>query len=79
MNADSRARRAEAARALQNADGRGLHAAVVDLLEAEMAEAQEEMASADDTITIWRAQGRVAAARSLLVAITPRSAGQGEP
>ncbi|WP_165072815.1 hypothetical protein [Desulfovibrio sp. ZJ200] len=75
MNADSRARRADAVRALQKAHGQGLHTALIDLLEAEIAEAQEEMESADQNITIWRAQGRAAGARSLLAAITPRNAG----
>lgn len=75
MMADIRSRKADAACALQKADGQGLHTAVVDLLEAEIAEAHEEMESADDNITIWRAQGRATAARSLLAAITPRKAG----
>lgn len=71
----NRSRRAEAACVLQNAYGQGVYTALVDLLETELAEAHEEMASASDTVTIWRAQGRVAEVRNLLASITPRNAG----
>lgn len=75
MKTDIRVRRADAVCALQKAHGQGLYTALTDLLEAELAEAQEEMESAGDDITIWRAQGRAAGARNLLAAITPRNAG----
>lgn len=75
MKADIRARRADAVCVLQKAHGQGLYAALTDLLETELAEAHEEMESASDNITIWRAQGRAAVARNMLFAITPRNAG----
>ena len=54
--------------------GQGSYQAVIDLLEAVIAEAQDEMESANDTITIWRAQGKATSARDLIAAIKPRDA-----
>ena len=75
MKTDIRVRRADAACALQKAHGQGLYTDLTDLLEAEIAEAQEELETASGNIAIWRAQGRAAGARNLLAAITPRNAG----
>lgn len=75
MKTDIRARRADAACALQKAHGQGLYTALTDLLDAEIDEAHEEMESASGNVAIWRAQGRAAGARNLLAAITPRNAG----
>lgn len=68
-----RTRRAEAVGVLQRAEGQGLHAALKDLLEEELAEARDELEGAGDDITIWRAQGRAMEIRRLLSAVTSRA------
>ncbi len=78
MNTDpksGRVRKAEAINALCRTQGQGLHTALKDLLEEELKEAHDEMETAADNITIWRAQGRATELRQLLAAITPRTAG----
>lgn len=71
MSTQGRARKADAVNALRSAEGQGLHTALRILLEQELEEAREEMETAADDITIWRAQGRATAVRQLLAAITP--------
>lgn len=74
-NTESRARKADAINSLRSAEGQGLHTALKILLKQELDEAREEMETAADNITIWRAQGRATEVRQLLAAIeTPRTA-----
>ncbi len=61
-------------RTLRSCNGQGIHTAIIDLLNAVIAEAHEEMESATEHITIWRAQGKATAARDLIAAIKPRDA-----
>lgn len=77
MSNDSRTARKEAAAALHRA-GKGTLEAFADLLESELADAHADMETADSNTAIWRAQGRAMAVRSLMDAITPRKADQGE-
>lgn len=64
----------EAVKAVSSYYGQGVYTAFIDLLEATIEEAQEEMESANENITIWRAQGKATAARDLIAAIKPRNA-----
>ena len=54
--------------------GQGVYTSLIDLLQAVIEEAHEEMESANDNITIWRAQGKATVARDLIAAIKPRNA-----
>ena len=54
--------------------GQGAYTAINDLLKAVIEEAHEEMETANEDITIWRAQGKATAARDLIAAIKPRKA-----
>ena len=54
--------------------GQSAFTAFTDLLEAVIEEAHEEMESATENITIWRAQGKATSARDLIAAIKPRDA-----
>lgn len=74
MSTESRERKAGAVYSLRLAEGQGLHSALKTLLEQELEEAREDMETAADNITIWRAQGRAEEVRRLFVAITPRPA-----
>ncbi len=61
-------------RTLRSCNGQGVYTAVIDLLSSVIAESHEEMESATDNITIWRAQGKATAARDLIAAMKPRDA-----
>lgn len=49
---------------------RGTLDALADLFECELADAHAELETAQDEISIWRAQGRVMEIKSLVAAIT---------
>lgn len=61
--------------ALRQASEHGLVLSLRDVLEATLAEWQDDLENAGEPADMWRAQGAARAVRALLDTITPRDAG----